>query len=90
MIETALSETERLIVLIYDCPDVIAVPLGVRAAWGRRLYPQVEVIEDVDGPRQVGSAPEITRAHDAYILRLLAGCGSTGVGVVTPGALAGR
>jgi NadR type nicotinamide-nucleotide adenylyltransferase len=73
LIETALSETERLIVLIYDCPDVIAVPLGTRAAWIRRSYPQVEIIEAVDGPQQVGSAPEITRAHDAYILRLLAG-----------------
>ena len=70
LIETALAETERLVVLIYDCPEVIAVPLGVRAAWIRRLYPQVEVIEAVDGPQQVGSAPEITRAHDAYILRV--------------------
>ena len=65
LIETALAETERLVVLIYDCPEVIAVPLGVRAAWIRRLYPQAEVIEAVDGPQQVGSAPEITRAHDA-------------------------
>ena len=73
VIETALAETSRLIVLIYDCPAVIDVPLAVRAAWIRRLYPQVDVIEAVDGPQMVGSDPEITRAHDAYILRVLAG-----------------
>ena len=54
LIETALVETDRLVVLIYDCPEVTAVPLGVRAAWIRRLYPQEEVIEAVDGPQQVG------------------------------------
>ena len=33
MIETALAEVERLLVIIYDVPDVTPVPLPVRAAW---------------------------------------------------------
>ena len=73
LIEKALAETDRLIVMIYDCPDVTDVPLNVRAAWLRDLYPQVEVIEAVGGPQLVGSEPAITAAHDAYIQRLLAG-----------------
>jgi HTH-type transcriptional regulator, transcriptional repressor of NAD biosynthesis genes len=73
LIETALSETDRLIVMIYNCPDVTDIPLSVRAAWIRDLYPQVEVIGAVGGPTEVGSDPAITAAHDAYILRMLAG-----------------
>ncbi len=73
VIETALAETDHLIVLIYDCPEVTDIPLGVRARWFKDLYPQVEVIEAVDGPRIVGPDPAITRAHDAYILRVLGG-----------------
>ena len=73
LIETALSEVDRLIVMIYDCPDVTDVALHVRARWIRDLYPEVEVIEALDGPGEVGTEPEITQAHDAYILRMLAG-----------------
>jgi HTH-type transcriptional regulator, transcriptional repressor of NAD biosynthesis genes len=73
LIETALSEVDRLIVMIYDCPAVTEVALHVRARWIRDLYPQVEVIEAFDGPSEVGTEPEITQAHDAYILRMLAG-----------------
>jgi NadR type nicotinamide-nucleotide adenylyltransferase len=73
VIETALSETDHLIVLIYGCPEGTDIPLGVRAGWLRALYPQVEVIEAADGPSVVGTDPEVTGAHDAYILRVLGG-----------------
>jgi hypothetical protein len=73
VIDTALAEMEHVIVVIYDCPEVTSVPLPVRAAWIRRLYPQVEVIEVWDGPLQVGDTPEIMRMHEEYILTLLAG-----------------
>ncbi|HEX5692051.1 MAG TPA: adenylyltransferase/cytidyltransferase family protein, partial [Roseiflexaceae bacterium] len=45
VIETALAEVERLIVLIYPCPELTPVPLPVRAGWIRQLYPQATVIE---------------------------------------------
>ena len=73
VMETALAEMEHVIVVIYDCPEVTSVPLPVRAAWIRRLYPQVEVIEAWDGPLQVGDTPEIRRMHEEYILALLDG-----------------
>jgi NadR type nicotinamide-nucleotide adenylyltransferase len=73
LIETALAETDHLFVMIYDCPDVTDTPLGVRARWIRDLYPRAEVIEAVGGPARVGLEPDVTAAHDAYILRTLAG-----------------
>jgi cytidyltransferase-like protein len=68
VIETALAEVERLIVLIYPCPDLTPIPLGVRAEWIRQLYPQTTVIEAWDGPTEVGDTPEIKRRHETYII----------------------
>jgi HTH-type transcriptional regulator, transcriptional repressor of NAD biosynthesis genes len=73
MIETAIREMEQVIVVIYDCPETIAIPLPVRAGWIRELYPQVEVIEAWDGPVEVGYTPEIKRMHEEYIQKLLKG-----------------
>jgi NadR type nicotinamide-nucleotide adenylyltransferase len=73
MIETAIAETDEVIVVIYDCPETTDVPLPVRANWIRTLYPQVEVIEAWDGPTEIGATPEIKRMHEAYMLTLLNG-----------------
>jgi NadR type nicotinamide-nucleotide adenylyltransferase len=71
LIETALGEVDHLVVIIYDSPEVTAVPLPVRAGWIRELYPAVEVIEAWGGPSELGDDPAVTAAHDAYILGLL-------------------
>jgi NadR type nicotinamide-nucleotide adenylyltransferase len=76
LIETALAETDHVIVLIYDAPQ-IGVPLSRRAAWIRRLYPAVEVIEVRDGPAEVGESPEITAKHDAFLRQLVGHRGIT-------------
>lgn len=73
LVETALQETDRVVVLIYNCPDVTTVPLNVRARWIREIYPAVEVIEAWDGPLQIGATPEIKRMHEEYILKILSG-----------------
>lgn len=73
LIETALGEVDRLIVMIYDAPETTTVPLPVRAGWIRALYPGAEVIEAWDGPTQIGSTPEIEAMHERYILATLAG-----------------
>ncbi|WJH37032.1 AAA family ATPase [Paenibacillus sp. CC-CFT747] len=73
MIETALRETDEVIVVIYDSPDVTNVPLSVRAGWIRTLYPQVEVIEAWGGPEETGYTREIEKAHEDYITSLLGG-----------------
>lgn len=72
LIETALRETDRVVVMIYDAPES-RVPLAKRAGWIRALYPQVEVIEAPDGPQTVGYTPEITATHDRYIVSRLEG-----------------
>lgn len=73
MIETALKETDEVIVVIYDSPEVTAIPLPVRSGWIRELYPEVTVLEAWDGPAEVGYTPEIKRRHEEYILGLLGG-----------------
>jgi NadR type nicotinamide-nucleotide adenylyltransferase len=73
LIQTALQETEHVIVVIYDAPDVTPIPLPVRAEWIRKLYPQVEVIEGWEGPTVMGDTPEIKKIQEEYILGLLKG-----------------
>ncbi len=72
VIETAVSETDRVTVIIYGAPDVTTIPLTVRANWLRTLYPQITVIEAWDGPTAVGDTPEIRQQHEDYILNTLA------------------
>ncbi|GMK41225.1 transcriptional regulator NadR [Paenibacillus sp. CCS19] len=73
VIDTALMEMDEVIVIIYDCPETIDVPLSVRAGWIRRLYPDVRVIEAWDGPTETGDTPEIKRSQEQYVLGLLQG-----------------
>jgi NadR type nicotinamide-nucleotide adenylyltransferase len=73
LIERALAETDHVIVIVYDSPEVTTVPLPVRAAWIRKLYPSVEVLEAWDGPSAVGDTPEIRKIHEDFLLKILAG-----------------
>ena len=73
VIDTALGEVDELIVLVYDAPSVIAVPLPIRAGWVRRLYPDVRVIEVWDGPETVGDDPALVHLHEECVLRALQG-----------------
>ncbi|HQQ62974.1 MAG TPA: AAA family ATPase [Pseudomonadales bacterium] len=70
--ETALSEVDEFVVLIYDS-EVTDIPLSVRSRWIRRLYPAVTVIECWDGPKgsSTGKAYEIE--EESYIIKMLAG-----------------
>ncbi|WP_124726705.1 AAA family ATPase [Staphylospora marina] len=72
MIETALSEVDELVILIYDAAET-EIPLSVRAEWLRRLYPQAVVLEAWDGPQEVGDTPKIRTMHEEYILRRIKG-----------------
>ncbi len=72
MIETAISEMDEVIILIYDT-DVIEVPLHIRSRWIRTLYPNVKVFEAWDGPQEIGDTPEIKKLNEDYILERLNG-----------------
>lgn len=70
LVETALAEVDRLYVLIYHT-DLTTVPLQVRAAWIKALYPEVTIIEAWDGPEGYGDTPEIKKVQEDYILKKL-------------------
>jgi HTH-type transcriptional regulator, transcriptional repressor of NAD biosynthesis genes len=71
LIETALSEMDEVLAIIYDCPELTPVPLNVRANWIRSLYPAVTVLEAWDGPVEVGDSQEIKKRHEDYVLKHL-------------------
>ncbi|WP_028980650.1 AAA family ATPase [Sporocytophaga myxococcoides] len=73
IIETAIRETDHVIVVVYDAPEVTDIPLKVRASWIRSLYPKVEVIEGINGPAVTGDTPEIKKIQEDYISGLLNG-----------------
>lgn len=65
--DTALSEVDELIVLIYDT-TVTEVPLHIRANWIRTLYPRVTVIECWDGPDGYSTERSFEIVQEQYIL----------------------
>lgn len=73
LLDTALNEVDHLIAVIYDCPNLIDIPLNVRANWVRSLYPQIEVVEGWDAPNQHGDNPEVKRMQEQYIAGVLKG-----------------
>lgn len=69
LVDTALKMTDKVIVLIYDCPDITDIPLNIRAGWIKKIYPQVTVIKGYNGPSECGLDSRITKQHDEYILK---------------------
>jgi HTH-type transcriptional regulator, transcriptional repressor of NAD biosynthesis genes len=76
VIETGLSETDEMVVLVYDAPETTTIPLAVRSGWVRALYPSARVIEAWDGPTEVGYSADLMRRHERYVVEDL---GITGV-----------
>jgi NadR type nicotinamide-nucleotide adenylyltransferase len=76
LIETAISEMDRVIVMIYEAAET-SIPLATRAGWIRRLYPDVEVLEVRDGPTEVSARPEVTAMHDEFLQRTVGHRGIT-------------
>lgn len=70
VIETAMKEVDELIVLIYDDP-IINIPLATRAAWIRKIYPNITVLEGVNSPNDSGYTPEIMKIQEDYVASIL-------------------
>ncbi len=68
MIETALSEADRLTILVYANPDFTAMPQAMRAGWLRALYPQADVLEPQSPPPDE-STDDVHRQHVRDFLR---------------------
>ena len=71
VIQTALAETDEVVVVVYNAPETTPIPLSVRSGWIRELYPGVRVVEAWNGPTAVGDTPEIRSAHEHYIINEL-------------------
>lgn len=69
LVETAISEMDHVIIVIYNSPETTNIPLQIRADWIRKLYPNVEVIEAWDGPTEIGNTSEIRKLHEDYLLK---------------------
>lgn len=79
VLDTALKEMDRLIVLIYDAPSSTAIPLDVRARWIEEIYKDypVEVIKGWCGPEDAGYTDEIIKIQNEYILKMVGDRGIT-------------
>jgi HTH-type transcriptional repressor of NAD biosynthesis genes len=66
VMDTALEEMDRLIVLIYDAPSSTAIPLDVRARWIEEVYRKfpVTVIKGWCGPEDTGYSDEVKRIQN--------------------------
>ncbi len=73
LIETALSRADKLIVIIYDCPEITSIPLSVRAGWIKKLYPEVMIIKAYGSPKKIGKDEEAIKAQTDYILQKVFG-----------------
>lgn len=71
LIEQALKEVDHLIIIVYDAPKHTDIPLTVRANWIRTLYPDVEVIEADQVPKDIGYTEAIQKKHEDYIASLV-------------------
>jgi HTH-type transcriptional regulator, transcriptional repressor of NAD biosynthesis genes len=73
LIESALAQVDKLVIVIYACEELPECPLAIRASWLSRLYPQVEVILAPDGPKETGYTPQIMHNQEQYLLHVTEG-----------------
>lgn len=73
LIDSALAENDRVIVILYNSPEATTIPLPIRAGWIKTLYPMVRVIEAWDGPSEIGDTPKIKKMHEDYLIHVLEG-----------------
>ncbi|MCB5271265.1 MAG: AAA family ATPase [Candidatus Cloacimonetes bacterium] len=71
LIKVALSEMNRVIVIIYNASEVTSIPTEIRANWIRKIFPMVEVLIAEDGPQMVGYSDEVKRVHEDYLTHFL-------------------
>lgn len=70
LIETALSEMDKVIVVIYDT-DAIDIPTEKRASWIKKLYPNVEIKYAHNPPVQYGLDKESVNIQMTYLNKII-------------------
>lgn len=72
LIETALKEMDKMIVVVYDT-DVIDIPTEKRANWIKKLYPNVEIKYAHNPPSQYGLDTESVNIQMEYLTKIMEG-----------------
>ena len=70
LIETALKEMDKLIVVVYDT-DVINIPTEKRANWIKKLYPNVEIKFAHNPPSKYGLDNESVNIQMEYLSKII-------------------
>lgn len=73
VIDTALNEVDKLIVLIYDAPSSTSIPLNIRSQWIKTIYSDssLEVIEGWCAPEDVGYTDDVIMIQNEYIKKIV-------------------
>ena len=70
LIETALQEMDKMIVIVYDT-DLIDIPTEKRAGWIKELYPNVEIKFAHNPPKQYGLDEESVNIQMKYLTQII-------------------
>ena len=70
LIETALDEMDKMIVVVYDT-DVIDIKTEKRAEWIKKLYPSVEIKFAHNPPTQYGLDDESVKIQMEYLTQIM-------------------
>lgn len=70
LIETALNEMDRMIIVVYDT-DVIDIKTEKRAEWIKKLYPNVEIKFAHNPPSQYGLDEESVKIQMEYLSKIM-------------------
>ena len=70
LIETALKEVDKMIVVVYDT-NLIDIKLEKRAAWIKRLYPNVEIKFAHNPPSQYGLDEKSVKIQMEYLSKIM-------------------
>ena len=72
LIETALKEMDKMIVVVYDT-DLVDIETEKRAEWIKKLYPNVEIKFAHNPPSQYGLDEESVNVQMEYLTRVMQG-----------------
>ncbi len=70
LIETALNEMDKMIVVVYDT-DLIDIEIEKRAKWIKELYPNVEIKFAHNPPSQYGLDEESVKIQMEYLTKIM-------------------
>lgn len=70
LIETALREMDKFIVVIYET-DNINVPINIRANWIKDLYPNIEVRYAMNPPDKYGLDDDSVKIQMEYLIKII-------------------